>query len=503
MVTIVTMTQLGIDWQRVEQHIQAARAIIEESVSDASFDFIAFQVECNVSVDWLYARMNCGMDARSMLFYDPDVKSYYLALGEAVILQENGSHRFQTMESQLRQLRSRVYRLNACDVRLFGGCSFAVAPADTYPMTKSATCADEIWQAWPDRMFWLPEMLFIVQDNRPFASVVFCISREVCLYPERQADWMKDCLLRMAHVESDLTSQSILTHACKTPDNPMQKKTSRLQGSQEQWVKMIEQATAAIQNEQLHKVVLARSKQMIPGVSLASGLHALHTLYPDNFLFAIGHQGQYFVGSSPERLVSLRHGIVQMDCLAGTEQRGQTVTEDEQLGQALLTNRKNLREHAAVVNWMRDRVSGLVRELQLSDYPQLKKLANVQHLHTPLHAKLVDGVEVTDLLETIHPTPAVSGVPQNEAMQYIAAHETIDRGWYAGPVGWIDLDGDGTFAVALRSGLLSKGILTLYAGAGIMEDSDPNAEWVETEMKLQPMSQAFACREWEFAKGDL
>ena len=172
--------------------------------------------------------------------------------------------------------------------------------------------------------------------------------------------------------------------------------------------------------------------------------------------------------------------------LAGSIRRGRTPEEDQQLGQALQDSVKDRNEHTVVVQAMVEALYATCASLTVGP-TGLLKLGNIQHLCTPIIGPVADGQTLLDLVERLHPTPAVGGRPRVVALHWIRQHEQLDRGWYAGPVGWVDERGEGEFAVALRSALLHGDRATLFAGCGIMADSDPEREYVESSLKLKPM----------------
>ncbi len=159
--------------------------------------------------------------------------------------------------------------------------------------------------------------------------------------------------------------------------------------------------------------------------------------------------------------------------LAGSAPRGATGEEDRHLGSELLYSAKNREEHEIVTTTIRDSLASLCSRIWITDTPELLRLKNIQHLQTAIVGELLPGRSMLEALHALHPTPAVGGSPTEQALAFIRAHENLDRGWYAGPIGWIDLRGNGEFAVALRSALLEKNQATLFAGCGIVRDSDP------------------------------
>src|SRR5262249_51738313 len=160
--------------------------------------------------------------------------------------------------------------------------------------------------------------------------------------------------------------------------------------------------------------------------------------------------------------------------------RGATLAEDDALGAALLADEKERREHALVVRGLSQALEGVCSELHVPEQPTLRRTANVQHLHTPIEATVTSDRHVLDLVELLHPMAATAGLPRQKALCLIRERETFSRGWYAGPIGWLDAAGNGEFAVALRSALVRGNEASLFAGCGIVAGSDPEREYEES-----------------------
>jgi isochorismate synthase len=185
--------------------------------------------------------------------------------------------------------------------------------------------------------------------------------------------------------------------------------------------------------------------------------------------------------------VRLRDGLVEVSSLAGTSRRGETPEEDERLGAELLGDPKNRHEHAVVARILLSALDGEVEGIDAPSEPALLKVRNLQHLYTPIRGRLAAGASLLGVAERLHPTPAVGGNPSPPALEFLRQRERLDRGWYASPVGWIDRNGEGEMVVALRSALLRGSEATLFAGCGIVADSQPESEWAESLLKLRPV----------------
>jgi menaquinone-specific isochorismate synthase len=255
---------------------------------------------------------------------------------------------------------------------------------------------------------------------------------------------------------------------------------------------MVKRAIDWIHQGDLVKVVLARAVEVTcqKPIDVERVLRSLDAGYPACILFAFRSCGGVFLGATPERLVRLEDRRVETMALAGSTRRGATPDEDAALVGALLTSPKEQQEHAVVVGEIRAALAPLCQSLEIPAEPSVLSVRNVHHLATPIRGELAGELTVLELVERLHPTPAVGGAPRAAALAFIREHEPLGRGWYAGPVGWVDRFGEGEFAVALRSGLLRGRTAHLYAGCGILADSDPAAEYAESELKLQPLLRA-------------
>ncbi|MHB0947527.1 MAG: isochorismate synthase [Gemmatimonadaceae bacterium] len=267
----------------------------------------------------------------------------------------------------------------------------------------------------------------------------------------------------------------------------------RVQGlrSAAAWRSLVGDAVDAIRNGSLEKVVLARAVRTEAARELDpfTALRHLAVTHPESHLFGFWRGESVFLGASPERLVRLDGRAVSASSLAGSAPRGATPQEDEELAADLLASPKDRAEHAVVRRVLCAALAELCDDVRALPEPSLLTLANVHHLHTNVSARLREGHTLLELVARLHPTPAVGGAPRDEALRWIRTHEQLDRGWYAAPVGWMG-SGAGEFAVALRSGLLRGHEGWLFAGCGVVADSDPQAELEESEVKLRSMQGA-------------
>ena len=269
-----------------------------------------------------------------------------------------------------------------------------------------------------------------------------------------------------------------LAEARPTPRVPESLTFGQGSMSRTQWRDSVQAMAARLREGAADKAVMARDMTIrCPhGFDERFLLERLSDLYPSTWRFCVDS----LVGASPEMLIAARGGTVSSRVLAGTCKPGE--------GQALASSAKDLREHELAS----ESVSSILERLCLdvrAQGPFLLALPNVTHLATDIHARL-GAAHLLDLVAALHPTAAVCGTPRDAAMRLIEELEDTERGRYSGPVGWVDTAGDGEFAIALRCGLASGTRLRLFAGAGIMPDSDPDLELTETEAKMRPLLDA-------------
>jgi len=251
----------------------------------------------------------------------------------------------------------------------------------------------------------------------------------------------------------------------------------------------VARAVEQIRRGELEKVVLAREVDVhAPRAhDPAAVFGVLREAFPACSVFCVGRGEASFVAASPELLVRREGHRVSTLALAGSMRRSADPAVDDHLGEQLMHSEKDREEHAIVIRRIERTLRPHALWVTATPEPALVKVANIQHLATPIRAQLAQPLDAIELLELMHPTPAVGGEPLARARPLIPALEGLDRGWYAGPVGWADATGDGEFCVALRCALLRGTMARCYAGVGVVRDSDPAAELAETEVKLQAL----------------
>jgi menaquinone-specific isochorismate synthase len=257
----------------------------------------------------------------------------------------------------------------------------------------------------------------------------------------------------------------------------------------EHYEQAVARAVERIAAGDLEKIVLAREVQVHAPQDYdpAAVFGVLREEFPSCFVFCVGRGDATLIAASPELLIRREGHRVSTLALAGSTRRSADPAVDEHLGEQLLRDASYREEHAIVARRIERTLRPHAIWVAAAPEPELVRIANIQHLATPIRAQLAAPMEALELAGLMHPTPAVGGEPLERAAPLIPALEGLDRGWYSGPVGWTDATGDGEFCVALRCALLRGNVARCYAGNGIVRDSDPASELAETEVKLQAL----------------
>lgn len=396
------------------------------------------------------------------------------AVGTCATISSEGEDRFARAAEQSESLFAQVRAAAAEDVgaaalasapKLVGGFAFADAPPGG------------VWRGWPALSFVLPELAVAIADGTALATA------SVAVVPGADA------------TELERRVCAILATAARAP-RPAPASASGALGfsaladrAPEAYEAGVSRALAAILRGELEKVVLARSCELSrrSGFAPEQVLARLRADHPDCSLFAVGHGDACFVGASPELLLERDGARLRASALAGSAPRGRTPEEDERTARALRESKKEQEEHAIVRRALAETLQPLCTRLDAPEAPEILRLGSIQHLHTPFEGELRCGREgsLLRLAARLHPTPATCGAPRRAAREFIAEHEQLERGWYAGSVGWLGSQGQGELVVALRCALLRGECATLLAGAGVVGRSVPRAELAETSLKLR------------------
>jgi isochorismate synthase len=258
------------------------------------------------------------------------------------------------------------------------------------------------------------------------------------------------------------------------------------------WDHLVDRFAGAVGRGRLDKVVLARRLDLASPVEM-DAVAAVRRLMAGSITsttYAFARGGNVFIGATPERLISTQGKEFQTVAIAGSIRHVEDAGEEAALAAELLASDKDREEHEIVVEMLRTNLEPVATELHVAPTPVVATFGTVQHLVTTVTGRLRDRAGILSLAGLLHPTPAVGGEPRELALELITEHEGFERGWYAGPLGWVGADGDGEFVVALRCGVVSGSSAALFAGCGIVADSDPAREWEESMNKMQVVAGA-------------
>jgi isochorismate synthase len=391
------------------------------------------------------------------------------ALGTAQALEGSGATRFRRIAQLGSELLARsrsVGLLGAAPhtAKLFGGFSFMAEPPRS-----------ETWQRFGEARFVLPELAYVVEGGT--ARLVVAVT----------GDTRRDALLERA-----TRAFVALGRGGDANLGPGANEVRRSAHPEAEWAALVEAARGEIARGTLEKVVLARrvAVELAEAPDVALVLGRLRQQAHDCTRFLVRQSGATFLGATPEWLARKRGTTLETAAVAGSMS-----ALDREGAARLLESGKDRAEHAIVLREILRALSPLASSIEHGDQPELYQLKHVLHLRSRIRATLRGNPHLLHVVEVLHPTPAVGGVPTAHALEWIRSHEPDERGWYAGPVGWFDAQGDGEMAVALRSGVLSNRVAELYAGAGIVDRSLAAAEFTETRWKLASLLGALGVKE--------
>ena len=436
--------------------------------------------ECVAAVSW---RLPDGVDPSAvvlasrrgaepwMCLEQPErERSVTAALGAVVTLEDRGHLRFERTAARWRELVARAC-LEPSNGPIGGGLiacgGFAFAPDGA---------GSPHWSAFAPASLVVPEVALVRRGEE-----VWCTAAAVVGAGD-------DIDERQAAVEGRLADLHDRAIPMLDP-HPTGHHTIAGAMAPEHYEAAVARAVELIAGGRLEKIVLAREVD-VHGPARhdpAAIFGLLREAFGGCFVYAVGRGDATFIGATPElllRRVGLRVSTV---ALAGSIGRSADPAVDDHLGERLLRADKEREEHAIVARRIERTLRPHAVWVTMPDEPQVVRIANIQHLATAIRAQLAGPVAAVELAGLLHPTPAVGGEPAAVALPLIRALEGIDRGWYAGPLGWTDANEDGEFCVALRCALLEGSLARCYAGDGVVADSDPAAELAETEMKLSAL----------------
>ena len=447
-------------------------SLLAEAVSEAALAgrrrvvSVSRRIECDDPVAVVFASRR----ARDAWFcwQQPDREFALAALGTAHSVVSHGKDRFLDVAAECAHLSGDAV------LRGPGGSGDRTGPTWTGGFAFSETASSgSAWAPFAPAAMTLPEVSLEADRGRTVMTV------NAVVRPGTDA---AELVRRLVGRVDGLVSSDL----GMIDPHPAQKPSIESVRSPEAFEDSVAAAVTRIRAGEIEKVVLAREVKVRSTAAHdpAAIFAAVREGFPSCFNFCVGTPEAAFIGASPELLVRCVGRGVSTVGLAGSTRRSSDPAVDDHLAQKLLNSPKDRGEQDLVVQRIVKALSRLSVWVEAGEEPEIIKVANIQHLGTPVIAHLLEPRTAIELAGLLHPTPAVGGEPWKKAEKVMEEVEEMDRGWYAAPVGWMDGSGDGEFCVALRSALLRDREAHLYAGVGVVADSDPASELAETEIKL-------------------
>ncbi|WP_249365520.1 isochorismate synthase [Cytobacillus citreus] len=410
-----------------------------------------------------------GFFGERFFWKDPSEETFIIGMGICNQIQsDQAAGRFFHVENEWKRLIKDAiifnrFNLNGIGPLMFGGFSFD-------PLKEKT----KLWSKYSDSLFHIPTFMYSVIQGKAFLTTnIICTQHD------------DHTLVEIINKEKNALFSSIID--AKKQDGHQLVKEIEINPAE--WKETVSSVVKELKQGPLEKVVLARETRLIydKQVEVENVLELLLKQQQDSFIFAFESNGDCFIGASPERLVKKTGNNLFTTCLAGSIARGKTKDEDQMLGEELLNDPKNLIEHQYVVQMIKEAMEEVCEEVSLPKETNLLKMRDIQHLYTPVAGVAKEDTSLLLLVDRLHPTPALGGLPKQEAVEKIREVEELDRGFYGAPLGWVDYQDNGEFAVSIRSGLIQKDEASIFAGCGVVKDSNADSEYIETKIKFRPM----------------
>lgn len=411
---------------------------------------------------------NHAFKGHRFFWSEPGRELSYVGLGEIYKIERNehSQNRYQdvhcTWQSMMEDACVEPNIPSFTGPLLFGGFSFD---------QEGEATATEVWSDFAHTSFVVPKYMLTVTKGKAWLTINTLVDQHSSWGPELyHFDFAKCTPLNPLINEID---DHLLIEEIRPSD----------------FMDAVKQATEAINAGELEKVVLARPLRLEHHASIdyVKALRHLLVDQQNTYVFAIERGESCFLGATPERLIRRQgHELLTLS-LAGSIARGNNPIEDDDLSSFLSKDGKNLHEHRLAVHMIKGEMQLLCETVEAPDGPIIMKLKDLQHLATPISGYAKPSATLLNAVEALHPTPALGGMPRQPAIEKIKQLEFFDRGWYAAPIGYLNKEMDGEFVVAIRSGVVKDKVAYLFAGCGVVGDSDPVSEYHETALKFRPM----------------
>lgn len=439
--------------QRIEQAHKRARAWQRPVLASYTWEipsFDAFQIIQQTDTSHYY-------------YLTPDRSLEMLGCGDALKLTASGAERFQRLQYDWSLHRRDVDAI----IHAFAGFSF-----DTFMRPQK-----NMWDAFGEAALVVPKFLYRRSGETHTLTVSTLVSAKQSV---------EQYLIQLADQLAQFN-----TYAATEEAYPAY---TQVKDGVDHYKSSFQQAKQHIADERVEKIVIAREEiyQFTDArFPFARTLRHLADEQSGSYVFLYQPKKEIgFFGATPERLIQKQGQTVNTAAIAGTAKRPETEIEATLIKERLLHDPKNRHEHEIVVKAIQNALSPYAVSLQLPEQPRILENRFVFHLHTPIEGVLESTTPLLALVDALHPTPALGGSPKRTSVRLLRDIERFDRGWYGSPFGWLNTEGDGEFVVAIRSAIVQHQFVALYAGGGIVSDSELVQELDETIVKLSPIKQA-------------
>jgi len=426
--------------------------------------------------DQLQLLNRLGFSYSKMIFFrNPNGKHSFIALGSVTDLFPEGEAGISAIARNLNKWKNEF-------INNWDDLDLNYAPIIVSAVKFDGKRNSKKWIDFPPLTFYIPEIILLRSEEESFCIFNFIFKDEKQV--ETILKDFKEKLSSIINSNGKIDYSPALTYEDVLKDSIEEKVN---------WNHLVENARGILKNNQSEKLVLSRQKifYVLNHLDWNFIFEKLEKKFPECYLFLNKSKNSYFFGVSPEKFISVNNGKIEIEAVAGSAPRSKQQPEDMHYENGLLVSTKNLKEHKYVSEFIIKVLKEYSINITSSENPEIKKLDNIQHLITKVSAELKVKNKLFELIEALYPTPAVCGVPKNDAIEYIRQLENYDRGLYSGLIGWLDFKGNCDFSVTIRSALAKGKEITAYAGAGIVEDSDPDEEFIETQLKLKPILMLF------------
>ncbi len=412
---------------------------------------------------------------RSFYFEKPDENFIIFGMDETLNITENGEKRFSATDKKIKEWKEKFYS----NWSQFAGIVF---PLFLGSIKFAVEHADNDWSDFNDSTWFVPEVLLYKVKEQRFLLFNFIFSPE----------FSKGVIINKFRSKLE----KLFNNNFQIKERPISKILQVLGSSpkdKKKWKNLVNDALDKISGKEIKKIVLSRRVELLltDEPDFYTILRRLRQDYGDTYLFINHHGKSSFFGATPEKLAKMTDGRIEIDALAGSAPRGKNDSEDLEFENNLLSDKKNLNEHNFVIDHIRSSITNFTKDFTILPNSKIRKLANIQHLWTKISATLNPDSSMMLLLKELFPTPAVCGIPKDTALQLIKKLEGYKRGLYSGTVGWFNFNNEGEFVIGIRSALSLNNKLIAFAGCGIVENSDPELEYQETELKLKTILSLF------------